>query len=423
MRIGIIGSGGAGTTAAWLLEQDHDVTLFERNAILGGHAQTTWVEVDGRRYPCDDGFAWFSDRMYPLLLRMLALHRIEVERVAMAVTFTNRVLGVSVPMPPSSLGAIGRLLRRPQRLRYLLAMDRAIRAGVGVVERHEDQLALGDFVRGLKISRRAREDFVRPFLFGIWGGPWARSAEFSAYPVLKYPVLHRPTRLRRVRWLQVAQGAAHYIARVAASMERARVLVATPVTTISRGERGTWQLEDGGGEHHVFDHLICATGASDAMRLFAPVAGCDAQRRALAGFETYQVRLATHRDPSFMPPDRRDWRPVHVDYDGDSARLTAWVGWRDSAGVFTSYVADREPQGVEHWSHYTLPLVSPAHFRAQRVLATLQGKDALHFCGDWTQDIGSHEDALRSAVDAVAAIHPHGERLARLRGDGAIDRR
>jgi len=47
MRIGIIGGGAAGLAAAWLLEHDHDVTHFEKDDRLGGHAHTVDIEVDG----------------------------------------------------------------------------------------------------------------------------------------------------------------------------------------------------------------------------------------------------------------------------------------------------------------------------------------------------------------------------------------
>ncbi len=407
MRIGIIGSGGAGTTAAWLLEQDHDVTLFERNAVLGGHAHTTDVETPNRVYACDDGFAWFSNRMYPLLLRLLALHDVATEPVPMGITFTNRTLGLSLAMPPNTPGRLWQLLREPRRLRYLLGMDHAIRQGLPVVRSHEDQQTLRGFVDGLRLREDVRAEFVQPFLFGIWGGPWERSGDFSAYPVLKYPVLHRPTQLRRVQWMQVADGARRYIDAVAATMTRAQVLRDTPVQGLCRlavEADGAWQLVDGAGTSHVFDQVIVATGVRDAQRLLADVDGVAAQQDALAGFETYIARVATHRDPSFMPPDRKDWTAVHVDYDGRSARQTSWIGWADGAEVFTSYISDREPAHIEHLSHFCLPLVSPAHFRAQKRVAALQGDAGLHFCGDWTQDIGSHEDAVRSAVDAARRI-------------------
>jgi len=43
MRIGVIGAGAAGLTTAWLLNDHHDVTLFEKQNRLGGHAHT--IEV------------------------------------------------------------------------------------------------------------------------------------------------------------------------------------------------------------------------------------------------------------------------------------------------------------------------------------------------------------------------------------------
>jgi predicted NAD/FAD-binding protein len=60
MRIGIIGGGAAGLTTAWLLERDHDVTLFEKDDRLGGHAHTVDIEVDGRPLAVDAGFQFFA---------------------------------------------------------------------------------------------------------------------------------------------------------------------------------------------------------------------------------------------------------------------------------------------------------------------------------------------------------------------------
>ncbi|MCO4770794.1 MAG: FAD-dependent oxidoreductase [Deltaproteobacteria bacterium] len=416
MRIGVVGSGGAGTTAAWLLDREHDVTLFERNEVLGGHAHTTKVALDGRDYFCDDGAAWFSDRMYPLLLRLFQLNGVETEVVPLGVTFTNRAEGVSVAMPPNRPGDILRILKQPARLRALLALNEALRQARGIVERREREQSLGAFVQGLKMNRAVLEGFVQPFLFGIWGGPWERSADFAAYPVLKYPIMHRPIQLRRVRWQQVKGGAASYIARVAQSFETTRVLRSTAVAGLAR--RGDeWVLHDEHGEGHTFDRIVLATGAKAAKALLASAPGLSAQKEALSGFEYYRVRLATHGDASFMPPDRADWKTVHVDFDGRSARFTSWVGWREGVDLFTSYVADREPETVYSWNSYDLPLVSPAHFVAQRELADVQGQDGLWFAGDWTQDIGSHEDAVRSGADIARALAPQSERLRLLAGD------
>ena len=40
LKIAVIGSGIAGLSAAWLLNKNHDVTVFEKQEWLGGHSNT-----------------------------------------------------------------------------------------------------------------------------------------------------------------------------------------------------------------------------------------------------------------------------------------------------------------------------------------------------------------------------------------------
>lgn len=67
MKIGIIGGGTAGLTAAWLLEQDHEVVLFEQHDQLGGHVDTLYHE-DG---PIECGFEFFSKPSFPFFFDCL----------------------------------------------------------------------------------------------------------------------------------------------------------------------------------------------------------------------------------------------------------------------------------------------------------------------------------------------------------------
>ena len=67
----VVGSGVAGLTAAYLLQRTHDVTLFETDGRLGGHAHThDVVTPDERVVPIDSGFIVHNERTYPNLLRL-----------------------------------------------------------------------------------------------------------------------------------------------------------------------------------------------------------------------------------------------------------------------------------------------------------------------------------------------------------------
>src|SRR5260370_32597015 len=86
MKIGIIGGGIGGLTAAWLLQGHHEVTLFEKQDRLGGHADTVEVEQDSEVFPIDAGFEFFYDALFPRFNRLLALVGAQTRTYGVSVT-------------------------------------------------------------------------------------------------------------------------------------------------------------------------------------------------------------------------------------------------------------------------------------------------------------------------------------------------
>ena len=71
LKIAVVGSGIAGLSAAWRLGTRHQVTVFESDHRIGGHAHT--VEVAGRDgpIPVDTGFIVYNEQNYPNFTAML----------------------------------------------------------------------------------------------------------------------------------------------------------------------------------------------------------------------------------------------------------------------------------------------------------------------------------------------------------------
>jgi uncharacterized protein len=62
MKIPIVGSDNAGRAAAWLLDQNHGLTLLEKNEILGGHALTVNFDIQGKRVLANPAAGYITPR-------------------------------------------------------------------------------------------------------------------------------------------------------------------------------------------------------------------------------------------------------------------------------------------------------------------------------------------------------------------------
>ena len=71
MKIAVIGSGISGLTAAWLLQRDFELTVYEACDYAGGHTHTVDVDLPEGRYAVDTGFIVFNKVTYPNFCRIL----------------------------------------------------------------------------------------------------------------------------------------------------------------------------------------------------------------------------------------------------------------------------------------------------------------------------------------------------------------
>ena len=94
-RVAIVGSGVAGLTCAHVLGPHHDVTLFEADRRLGGHANTVTVDDPlAGELRIDTGFIVHNDRNYPNLVKLLS-------ELGVATTDTEMSFGVTDRDPTS----------------------------------------------------------------------------------------------------------------------------------------------------------------------------------------------------------------------------------------------------------------------------------------------------------------------------------
>src|SRR3954469_15136075 len=151
--VAVIGAGVSGLTAAYLLSGTHDVTLFEAETRLGGHAHTHDVaDVDGRRHAVDSGFIVHNDVTYPLLRRLFAELGVQVRRTEMSMSVRCDGCGLEYAGGRGLRGLFaqpGRLVDR-KFLRMLGEVKRFHRRASSFLHTTDDQdeTTYGDFLHG-----------------------------------------------------------------------------------------------------------------------------------------------------------------------------------------------------------------------------------------------------------------------------------
>lgn len=427
MRIGIIGSGGAGLTSAWLLDEHHDVTVFEKDDRLGGHAHTIDIDVHGQSIAVDAGFQFFArSQTYAAFTRLL--DELGVEREDYPATLTVSTLGGDQPtgpamrhpgalvMPPFRRGRPLGAALHPASLRDLLRFRLFLGRLPAFLARHDTTITIADYLEGQRLPRRFVDEFLLPLLLAFWCVEPDEFRGFAAYNVLYYLGANVPRGLSSPVQSAVTGGLKVYIEALAGGISRGHILMGNGVVSLER--QGTeWVIVDAAGIHHRFDQVVVATNAEQALQLISPVTGCEAIAAQLARFEYFDTTIAIHGDRRLMPAQRSDWSVVNARWDGMHSQLSAWDP-RRALPVFKSWVTFDEalPEPLYATATYRHGKITPEYFDAQQQLRPLQGERGLWLAGLYTADADSHESAICSAMAVASRLTPDSARLRALRG-------
>ena len=91
-KIAIIGSGISGLSAAFLLSNKFDVSLYEKERNLGGHTRTVNFNENNKKLSIDMGFIVFNEKNYPDLTSFFKELEIITENSNMSFSVSNKSL-------------------------------------------------------------------------------------------------------------------------------------------------------------------------------------------------------------------------------------------------------------------------------------------------------------------------------------------
>ncbi|RNL65225.1 DUF1365 family protein [Nocardioides marmoriginsengisoli] len=422
-RVGIVGSGVAGLTAAFVISRSARVTLLEADDRLGGHADTHTVATADGPVAVDTGFIVHNERTYPTLLRMFAELGVETQPSDMSMSVRadgehgGRGLEWAGALGPAGLFPTWRNLVRPSYLRMLTEIPRFHRRArrlLAAPEATDDDLTLAEFLEAGRFSAYFRRNFMTPLVACVWSCDPAVALEYPARYLFAFLEHHGMlTVYGSPQWRTVTGGSHQYVAKVAAAIEHrgGTILLDTKATSVVETADGV-EVTDGNGRVHCFDAVVVATHPDQALGLLAEPTALQTE---LLGAMPYSANVAhLHTDDAVMPRNRKAWaswnqwdRPdqgaVTVTYD--LTRLMSLpAGDPDGVRYFVTLGATEviDPAKVIARRDYAHPIYTPSSVAAQRRLPGIDS-DRLVFAGAW-RGWGFHEDGARSGAAAAERL-------------------
>ena len=411
MKVAIIGSGISGLTAAYLLNREYDVTVFEANDYVGGHTHTHEIDQNNKTWQVDSGFIVYNEKTYPNFIKLLEQLKVEVQKTSM---------GFSVSAPAKSLeysgGSLNSLfaqrlnLFKPSFLMMLKDILRFNRIAARLLDSVEESITIGELLHSHNFSRHFIDNYIIPMGAAIWSTAAKNTTEMPAAFYIRFFKNHGLLQIfNRPQWFVIKGGSKAYVQKIIEGFKE-KVLLSSPVKEVSRDSTGVkiYCEKDQGPKQ--FDKVIFATHSDQALALLKDPSDNEA---AILGALPYQKNTAIlHTDVSLMPKNKLTWsswnyllnedqdQPVTLTYNMNilqslDAKPDFLVTLNSNSNIDSSKIIKK----VE----YHHPLFTVDGISAQKKKKQINGVNNTFYCGAYWGS-GFHEDGVNSSLDVCKLL-------------------
>jgi predicted NAD/FAD-binding protein len=389
--LAVIGSGIAGLSAAWLLKDQYQVTLFERHAKPGMGAYAVDVGDNENKVEIDIPLRVITVGYYHELFKLYQTLGVKIERTDHAGAFFTHTGGDIFHYKNFHVGQRSfSFLNSPKRLsRTNLMLGMAALKFFYEIKKINlaliNELTFGEFLLEYPHAKPTFVDQVLlPILSTICTCDYDSIKQYPAHIIIGYLACGVTD---KGVW-KATHGVADIVARITQGYA---IKTHSNIAHISHTDDGV-NLKLETGEHYSFDHVVIATQPQHASAMIAEV------RPELADHFN-QIKFATsemvvHRDNSIYPRPWQELSPVCYSVDKDQQRPMATVclnksmpSVKDCLPVFQTWnpTTAIEPEKTLARVIFERPVMS---FKTLRHITEIQGSmdkadNRIWFCGSY----------------------------------------
>ena len=410
-KIAVIGGGISGLGAAYVLSNTYQVTLFEAENRLGGHARTVFAGKNGNQ-AVDTGFIVFNYPNYPELSQLFSELNVPIAESNMS--FGASLKDGTIEYALRNFDAIfaqRKNVLNPRFVKMVWDINRFNTIGLTVAD--DESLTIGQFLQRLKTGDWFRDYYLLPLSGAIWSTPTEKILDFPAYAMLQFFKNHALlSRSGQHQWYTVKGGSREYVNRLenVLAQKQVEIRVKTPVASVTRHQTGV-VVKTYSCEPQTFDEVVFATHSDDTLSLLSDPSKFE--QRNLGSIKYQNNDVVLHSDVTVMPKLHKCWSSwvytERKDKSTDKIDLTYWMNSLQPIPLddplFVTLNSTHNIDQNQIYDQVTMrhPVYDVGVLSAQKDLSLNNGHNRTWFSGAWMKN-GFHEDGLSSGLDVARSI-------------------
>ncbi|RCX06671.1 NAD(P)/FAD-dependent oxidoreductase [Marinomonas foliarum] len=406
MKIAIIGSGISGLTSAYLLQQQHDVTVFESAERIGGHTATVNVEESGKTRAIDTGFIVFNDWTYPNFIRLM--DELGVKSKPTEMSFSVSCQRTGLEYGGNNLNTLFAQRRNLLNFSFIGMLKDILRFNKEAILDLESGLlkegvTLGEYLKEKGYGSRFASHYLIPMGSAIWSSTLDEMMDFPLVFFVRFFKNHGLLSVNeRPQWRVIEGGSSSYLKPLVSKFED-RIQLGADISKVERSAEGV-VMHFADGSTQDFDQVVFACHSDEALALLADPS---ADERAILSAIPYRNNdVVLHTDTRLLPKKKLAWSSWNYHLGSDRtkpATLSYNMNILQHFSSDTTYVvtlnqtdmiAEDKIVGRFQYSHPTFTLDG---IKAQDRWSEINGVNKTWFCGAYWRN-GFHEDGCWSGV-------------------------
>jgi uncharacterized protein len=406
MKVAIIGGGASGIVTAYLLDkQGHQVTVFERKPVLGGHIRTLNQNVRPNYSDCnlvlENGVLEFPTTFHNFMALMTELN-VELEPVSV-----GSALFMKNGNHYLSRRVIERNFKGWRQWGEYLRLDALYARSINFVIKTKFWRFLDFYNQSLA------EHFTRPSIRDTWLKLFAMYSYSMPFELLDDCPAELVIPMLRddvfVDWVRIKGGVYSYIQKILRRFQ-GQIFLNVQVVAIRRTAVGV-NVKLSTGMLLEFDRVVFATPPDQVLRLLADPDSVEVRR--FSPWQGNHIQTVLHNDVSMYQPygikigsefDFFQTDRQHG-YWGYNANLNQLCGITKPQQYSLSFNLENliaQDQIIHVQKHHT-PLYTVQAFRDRQEIIATNGEKYTYHVGAYLGD-GLHEGAITSAIQVAASI-------------------